>query len=221
MPSNSTTPSRLQFVRLCDCSCGQPTTISRYTNKRSGQRKGQPLRFLPGHHTRGAHNGRYKGRTVSTHGYIYRFVPDHPHANKDGCVMEHRLVMEANLGRYLASEEVVHHRDENRANNVPDNLRLYANQAEHIRDAHGPGARWSSFADACTACGSATIPHAAAGVCRNCYVRQRRHSPEGTWGQRYPCCVNCGTTASYHATRGLCHNCDEQRRRKLPPTKGD
>jgi hypothetical protein len=187
--------------------------LAAYSNPRSGARKGQPLRFIAGHHNRGAHNPRYKGRTVSTYGYIYRFVPDHPHANKDGCVMEHRLVMEAMLGRYLAPEEVVHHLSGDRAANDPSNLRLYANNAEHIRAAHGPGARWSSFADACTVCGSATIPHAARGVCRNCYVRLRRHDPASTWGHGYPCCVNCGTTASYHASRGLCHNCDEQRRR--------
>ena len=45
--------------------------------------------------------------------------------------MEHRLVMEDKLGRYLTPEEEVHHIDGNRANNDPDNLRLFPNKATH------------------------------------------------------------------------------------------
>jgi hypothetical protein len=36
------------------------------------------------------------------------------------------------LGRPLTAFEVVHHRDENKRNNHPDNLRLFASQAEHL-----------------------------------------------------------------------------------------
>jgi hypothetical protein len=41
---------RLQFVRVCDCGCGQPTTIATQTNLTQGGRvKGQPTRFVLGH----------------------------------------------------------------------------------------------------------------------------------------------------------------------------
>lgn len=51
-------------------------------------------------------------------------------------VMEHRAVMEKKIGRPLSRAERVHHKDGNRQNNGPDNLVLYATQAQHIREAH-------------------------------------------------------------------------------------
>lgn len=41
-----------------------------------------------------------------------------------GWRLEHRVVMEAILGRPLLSSELVHHRDGTRTNNRPDNLEL-------------------------------------------------------------------------------------------------
>jgi hypothetical protein len=62
--------------------------------------------------------------------YVYR--PDHPNATKNKCVAEHRLVMETTLGRYLDRREVVHHVDGNPSNNHPDNLMLFASNADHL-----------------------------------------------------------------------------------------
>ena len=45
----------------------------------------------------------------------------------------HREVMEQKLGRKLKSGEVVHHKDENKRNNDPDNLELKANYSEHMK----------------------------------------------------------------------------------------
>ncbi|MDE0582222.1 HNH endonuclease [Planococcus sp. A6] len=45
---------------------------------------------------------------------------------------EHRVVMERIIGRPLSAEEVVHHIDSNKHNNEPENLMLFANQAEHL-----------------------------------------------------------------------------------------
>lgn len=73
------------------------------------------------------------GRTVDRHGYILLKRPNHPHANHKGYVREHRLVMEAKLGRYLEPGEVVDHIDGNTSNNDPSNLRLFASNAEHLR----------------------------------------------------------------------------------------
>ena len=79
-------------------------------------------------------NGNYKGgRIVDKHGYIYRKVYDHPFANRSGYVFEHRLVMEKVLGRWLLPTEVVHHLDGDKQNNTPENLELYASNAEHLR----------------------------------------------------------------------------------------
>lgn len=39
-------------VRTCECGCGGPTTLAKRTDPRHGAIEGQPLRFLPGHHSR-------------------------------------------------------------------------------------------------------------------------------------------------------------------------
>ena len=59
------------------------------------------------------------------------YRPDHPHADKRGRVMEHRLVMEEHLGRYLEPREVVHHMNHQRDDNRIENLMLLPNQAAH------------------------------------------------------------------------------------------
>jgi len=59
-------------------------------------------------------------------------TPDHPAANNQGYVYEHRLVVEHILGRYLNSDEIVHHIDLDPTNNDPTNL-VVLNQSEHGR----------------------------------------------------------------------------------------
>ena len=68
---------------------------------------------------------KYGGHTKTrSDGYIAVYVPQHPGANKDGYVMEHILVMEEHIGRYLTEDEVVHHVNRNRSDNRIENLRL-------------------------------------------------------------------------------------------------
>lgn len=74
------------------------------------------------------------GRMTDSDGYVLLKVPDHPHANNNGYVREHRLVMEARLGRYLLPSEVVHHKDGDRSNNDDANLDMYRSNGDHLRD---------------------------------------------------------------------------------------
>lgn len=65
--------------------------------------------------------------------YNYIYLPNHHKAHQDGCVYEHIIVAERMLGRLLSDEEKVHHEDRNRKNNSPDNLIVFATNADHSR----------------------------------------------------------------------------------------
>lgn len=41
--------TRLQFVKVCECGCGQPTKLASQSCTREGWIRGQPLRFLNSH----------------------------------------------------------------------------------------------------------------------------------------------------------------------------
>ncbi|MFE4571370.1 HNH endonuclease [Paenibacillus chitinolyticus] len=74
----------------------------------------------------------YKGRRVTTQGYIEVFIPEHPNANSNGYYKRANLVMEKKIGRYLDRKEVIHHIDKNKQNDDLDNLMLFASNSEHI-----------------------------------------------------------------------------------------
>lgn len=68
--------------------------------------------------------GSYK--RIVNKGYIDVYVPSHPNASKSGIVMEHRLIMEEMIGRYLERHENVHHKNGDRSDNRPENLELWS-----------------------------------------------------------------------------------------------
>ncbi len=64
-------------------------------------------------------------------GYVLIFSPNHPFANKNGYVQEHRLVIEKLINRFLHKWEIVHHVDKQRNNNHIHNLMVFNNQGAH------------------------------------------------------------------------------------------
>lgn len=66
-------------------------------------------------------------------GYMYcRTSPPHPKANSKGLYPLHRVVVENKIGRLLESWEDVHHMDEDKSNNDPNNLEVLT-KPEHGR----------------------------------------------------------------------------------------
>lgn len=63
-------------------------------------------------------------------GYKYIFMPEHPQANDGRYIAEHRYLMEKNLGRFLKSNEVVHHINANKQDNRLENL-IVLTRREH------------------------------------------------------------------------------------------
>lgn len=82
----------------------------------------------------GKNNSAWKGgRSLDKHGYVLLWMPEHPHADNNGRIREHRLVMEQKLGRYLLPDEVVHHKNKDHSDNRPENLELFESNGEHLK----------------------------------------------------------------------------------------
>ena len=109
--------------------------------KKHHKQKGIP-KYKRGHYTsvyaqsrdlKGEKSNSWRGgRYIDLDGYVLIFKPDHPNARKTGYVLEHRLVMEQQLGRLLERQEVVHHK-RGRADNDPEDLELFSSNGEHLK----------------------------------------------------------------------------------------
>lgn len=82
---------------------------------------------------RGAQAANWKGgRRTTAEGYVKIYMPEHPNADKDDYISEHRHIMESYLGRILVKGETVHHIDGNKGNNSIENLQLrIGNHGKH------------------------------------------------------------------------------------------
>jgi hypothetical protein len=110
--------TKLENKILCVCGkCGQ--IISRYDNQ------GRIRRFIRGH------SPKLKGAGLKSNGYISVYNSYHPHTTKSRYMLQHRLVMEKHLGRYLTNYEVVHHINGNKTDNRIENLQLFYNKGLH------------------------------------------------------------------------------------------
>lgn len=86
------------------------------------------------------------GRHINKDGYASVICPaDYiGMKNKNGRVLEHRLVLARKIGRNLLTLEVVDHIDGIRLHNHPSNLRLFESNAHHLRETlSGKIPQWS------------------------------------------------------------------------------
>ena len=83
---------------------------------------------------KGSNNPNWKGGMVKNGGgYIRIYSPHHPYKNNQGYVLEHRLVVEKTLGRYLKLTEEIHHINHIRDDNRIENLMVFNSKSAHIR----------------------------------------------------------------------------------------
>jgi len=79
---------------------------------------------------------------ITPNGYVIVHIPDHPFSTKSGYVMQHRLVMEGYLGRYLTTDEIVHHINGKKMDNELENLELMTISEHSIH--HNTGRKYNS-----------------------------------------------------------------------------
>jgi predicted phosphodiesterase len=110
----------------------------------------------------GANNPFWKGgRSIASNGYVLlRVGLNHPLADVRGYAYEHRLIAEQKIGRALIAGEVVHHRDGNKRNNIPENLEVVNGNAEHyVRHRKYQGRRLPGEENPIIACGCGCGEH--------------------------------------------------------------
>ena len=102
----------LRLGHTTSCGCAQKDAVVRSNKRRSGV----------------ASSSWKGGRVTDSAGYVRVMCKEHPNTTSTGYVLEHRLVMEKYLGRYLFPDETVHHKNGVKCDNRIENLELWSSR---------------------------------------------------------------------------------------------
>lgn len=121
---------------------------------------------------------------------------------------EHRVIAQATKG------ELVHHDNEQRADNRPRNLqKMSRSKHTSIHNARRPLlTRWSKKSDCCISCGTSDEPHSAKEMCFACWQRSDAKK-QGHWPRRRKMiepCRDCGRTGLSFGAEGRCCVCRDK-----------
>mgnify|MGYP006921464089 CR=1 FL=1 len=109
-----TYPSRIGRKKYCSPKC---------------RGKNNPKKFKNGHKW----VGKLRVEKRKSNKYIEIYSPHHPYKNIRNAVLEHRLVVEKFIGRFLLPNEVVHHKNGNKKDNRIKNLEVFLSNTNHIK----------------------------------------------------------------------------------------
>lgn len=120
-------------MALCECGCGQKTRIAIKTDRKAKQIKGKSIRFILGHNRYLQQiSPRWKGGMIIDQRRIKIWNPAHSRADSKGYVYRHLLVAERSYGKPIPKYFEVHHLDNNKLNDSPDNLVVCPNRSYHM-----------------------------------------------------------------------------------------
>jgi hypothetical protein len=121
----------MPFVERDCLTCGEHVNAWEYPN-RTPRRYCSQQCWLK-RHNNPERNAKVSRDTAKKRGDMQRDRGDGLTYRKRGGGHEHRRVMEEKLGRPLLSSELVHHQDDDKRNNDPDNLEVKS-RSQHTRE---------------------------------------------------------------------------------------